>query len=122
MNGDERFGLDRKIRLLGPVKLDSGAEFESIDFAYETYGELNADKSNAILICHALTGDQFVASRHPVTGKDGWWMRMVGIGKPIDPARHCVISIMLWEAAWVLRARLVLTRQLVEPLGWRFPL
>lgn len=93
MNGDERFGLDRKIRLLGPVKLDSGAEFAPIDFAYETYGELNADKSNAILICHALTGDQFVASRHPVTGKDGWWMRMVGIGKPIDPARHCVISI-----------------------------
>ena len=93
MQGDERFGLDRKIRLLGPVKLDSGAEFAPIDFAYETYGMLNADKSNVILICHALTGDQYVASTHPVTGKDGWWTRMVGPGKPIDPARHCVISI-----------------------------
>jgi len=93
MHGDERFGLDRKIRLLGPVKLDSGAEFAPVDFAYETYGTLNADKSNAVLICHALTGDQYVASKHPITGKDGWWTRMVGAGKPIDPARHCIISI-----------------------------
>jgi homoserine O-acetyltransferase/O-succinyltransferase len=93
MQGDTRFGLDRKIRLLGPVKLDSGAEFAPIDFAYETYGDLNAEKSNAVLICHALTGDQYVASAHPVTGKDGWWTRMVGPGKPIDPARHCIISI-----------------------------
>jgi len=93
MQDDTRFGLDKKIRLLGPVKLDSGADFAPVDFAYETYGTLNAAKSNAILICHALTGDQYVASKHPVTGKDGWWTRMVGAGKPIDPARHCIISI-----------------------------
>jgi len=93
MDGDSRFGLDKKIRLLGPVKLDSGAEFAPVDFAYETYGKLNADKSNAILICHALTGDQYVASKHPVTGKDGWWTRMVGLGQPIDPSRYCIISI-----------------------------
>lgn len=93
MQGDARFGLDRKARLLGPVKLDSGAEFAPVDFAYETYGTLNADKSNAILICHALTGDQYVASTHPITGKDGWWTRMVGPGKPVDPERHCIISI-----------------------------
>ena len=93
MDGDSRFGLDRKIRLLGPVKLDSGAEFAPVDFAYETYGILNADKSNAILICHALTGDQYVASKHPITGKDGWWVRMVGPSKPIDPARYFIISI-----------------------------
>ena len=93
MSDDVRFGLDKKIRLLGPVRLDNGAEFAPVDFAYETYGELNADKSNAILICHALTGDQYVASKHPLTGKAGWWMRMVGAGKPIDPERHCIISI-----------------------------
>ncbi len=93
MSDDVRFGLDKKIRLLGPVKLDSGAEFAPVDFAYETYGSLNSDKSNAILICHALTGDQYVASNHPVTRKDGWWTRMVGTGKPIDPSRHCIISI-----------------------------
>ena len=93
MSDDTRFGLNKNIRLLGPVRLESGAEFAPVDFAYETYGELNADKSNAILVCHALTGDQYVASNHPVTGKDGWWTRMVGTGKPIDPARHCIISV-----------------------------
>ena len=87
MQEDTRFGLDKKARLLGPVRLDSGAEFAPVDIAYETYGALNADKSNAILICHALTGDQYVASTHPMTGKDGWWTRMVGAGKPIDPAK-----------------------------------
>lgn len=59
--------------------------------AYETYGELASDKGNAILLCHALTGDQFVASEHPVTGKPGWWERMVGSGKPIDTDRFHVI-------------------------------
>jgi homoserine O-acetyltransferase/O-succinyltransferase len=93
MNDDVRFGLNKRVQLLGPVQLDSGATFAPLDFAYETYGALNADKSNAILICHALTGDQYVASTHPMTGKPGWWTRMVGAGKPIDPARHCIICI-----------------------------
>ncbi len=93
MNEDQRFGLNKGIRLLGPVRLDSGAEFAPVDFAYESYGELNADKSNAILICHALTGDQYVASTHPLTGKPGWWRNMVGPGKPIDTDRYCVICI-----------------------------
>jgi homoserine O-acetyltransferase/O-succinyltransferase len=93
MNDDARFGLDRRTRLLGPVQLDSGSGFAPIEFAYETYGTLNADKSNAILICHALTGDQYVASQHPVTGKPGWWTRLIGDGKPVDPARHCIICI-----------------------------
>ncbi|AMO73062.1 homoserine O-acetyltransferase MetX [Sphingorhabdus sp. M41] len=91
MTEDDRFGLDRKVRLLGPLPLDSGAELAPVDLAYETYGTLNADASNAILICHALTGDQYVASKHPLTGKDGWWVRMVGPGKPIDTERHFVI-------------------------------
>ena len=56
-----------------------------------TYGTLNAAKSNAILVCHALTGDQFVASEHPVTGKPGWWNVMVGPGRPIDTDRFFVI-------------------------------
>jgi homoserine O-acetyltransferase len=93
MGEDGRFGLDRRTKLLGPVRLDSGVQFAPVEFAYETYGELNADKSNAILICHALTGDQYVASTHPVTGKPGWWTRLVGEGKPVDPSRHCIICI-----------------------------
>jgi homoserine O-acetyltransferase len=88
---DQRFGLRRSVRLPGPLKLDSGASLAPVDIAYETYGTLNAQGSNAILICHALTGDQFVASDHPVTGKPGWWTRAVGEGKPIDPARHFII-------------------------------
>ena len=74
-----------------PLPLDSGRELAGVEIAYETYGELAADKSNAILVCHALTGDQHVASTHPVTGKPGWWDRMVGPDKPIDTARHHVI-------------------------------
>ncbi|HWJ70239.1 MAG TPA: homoserine O-acetyltransferase [Sphingobium sp.] len=88
---DQRFGLRRTVRLPGPLPLDSGASLAPVDIAYETYGTLDADGGNAILICHALTGDQFVASQHPVTGKPGWWTRAVGEGKPIDPARHFII-------------------------------
>ncbi len=74
-----------------PLPLDSGQVLEAAEIAYETYGELNADRSNAILLCHALTGDQYVASNHPITGKPGWWERMVGPGKPIDTDRFHVI-------------------------------
>jgi homoserine O-acetyltransferase len=88
---DTRFGLARHVTLPGPLRLDGGALLSPVEIAYETYGTLNADRSNAILICHALTGDQHVASRHPVTGKPGWWERMVGPGKPVDPTRHFII-------------------------------
>jgi homoserine O-acetyltransferase/O-succinyltransferase len=91
MTDDPRFGLDRHVKLLGPLTLDSGAELVPLEIAYETYGVLNADASNAVLVCHALTMDQHVASPHPKTGKPGWWMNMVGPGKPIDTDRFCVI-------------------------------
>src|SRR5690349_21154356 len=79
------FGPDK------PMKLDAGVALSPFQIAYKTYGMLNADRSNAVLICHALTGDQHVASTHPITGKPGWWTRMVGAGKPIDPARHFIV-------------------------------
>ncbi|RVQ67541.1 homoserine O-acetyltransferase [Croceicoccus ponticola] len=79
------------IELAEPLLLDSGRTLAGVRVAYETYGSLNADKSNAIVICHALTGDQHVASPHPITGKPGWWIRMVGPGKPIDTDRFFVI-------------------------------
>ena len=93
MTEDARFGLDRHVTLLGPLALDGGTSLTPIDYAYETYGTLNAEKSNAILICHATTGDQYVAGVHPVTGKAGWWDRLVGAGLPVDPARHFIICI-----------------------------
>lgn len=73
------------------LKLESGATLSPFTIAYESYGTLNADKSNAILVCHALTGDQYVASKHPVTGKEGWWKILVGPGKPIDTDKYFVI-------------------------------
>ncbi|MDH5771841.1 MAG: homoserine O-acetyltransferase [Rhodospirillaceae bacterium] len=74
-----------------PLKLDSGVELKGIDVAYQVYGELNADKSNAILVCHALTGDHFVAGTHPQTGKPGWWKDIVGPGLTVDTDRYFVI-------------------------------
>lgn len=80
-----RFGPDR------PLALDCGVTLSPFQIAYQTYGTLNADRSNAVLICHALTGDQHVANVHPVTGKSGWWETMVGPGRPIDTNRYFVI-------------------------------
>jgi homoserine O-acetyltransferase len=73
------------------LPLDSGGAIEGLEIAYRTYGVLNEARSNAVLICHALTLDQFVAGRNPVTGKPGWWGTLVGPGRPIDPARHFII-------------------------------
>ncbi len=73
------------------LKLDSGAVLAPLEIAYQTYGTLNEDRSNAVLVCHALTGDQHLASTHPITGKPGWWTRVVGEGLPLDPARYFII-------------------------------
>jgi homoserine O-acetyltransferase len=80
-----RFGAD------DPLQMDSGVPLGPLTIAYQTYGELNPQKSNAVLICHALTGDQHVANVHPLTGKPGWWETMVGPGKPIDTNRYFII-------------------------------
>jgi len=74
-----------------PLAMDAGLSLAPWQIAYQTYGELDRDRSNAVLICHALTGDQHVANVHPVTGKPGWWDTMVGSGRPIDTDRFFVI-------------------------------
>ena len=88
---DHRFGLDRRVRLPDPLALDSGATLAAVEVGYETYGVLDPDGSNAVLICHALTGNQHVAGADPRTGRPGWWARLVGPGLPIDPARHFIV-------------------------------
>ncbi len=80
-----RFGPDE------PLLLDSGHRLENLQIAYQTYGTLDRNRANAILVCHALTGDQHVANDHPVTAKPGWWADMVGSGKPIDTDRYFVV-------------------------------
>jgi homoserine O-acetyltransferase len=80
-----RFGPDR------PLALDAGTLLAPFQIAYQTYGQLNEARSNAILVCHALTGDQHVANTNPVTGKPGWWEVLIGPGKIIDTDRYFVI-------------------------------
>jgi len=81
------FGPDK------PLQLDAGVELAPFQIAYQTYGSLDQNRANAVLICHALTGDQHVANVHPVTGKPGWWETMVGPGRPIDTDRYFVICV-----------------------------
>ena len=72
-------------------ELVSGCILESFKIAFKTFGSLNKNQSNAILICHALTGDQYVSGHNPITDRDGWWSRMVGPDKPIDTNKFFVI-------------------------------
>jgi len=81
----------KKIIISNPLKLDCGKEINNYPIAYETYGKLNSEKSNAILVFHALTGDQYVSGKNPVTNKDGWWSYVVGENKPIDTNKFFVI-------------------------------
>ena len=76
----------------GALRLDSGATLGPLEVAYKTYGELNETRSNAVLVCHALTGDQYAGSVNPVTGRPGWWNRVIGPGLPLDPDRYFVIA------------------------------
>lgn len=94
------FGSDNRAAEVGqlvditpdaPFAFDSGATMAKITVGYQTYGTLNATKSNAILICHGLTGDQYIAGTHPVTGKPGWWSMLVGPGNVFDTDRYFII-------------------------------
>jgi homoserine O-acetyltransferase/O-succinyltransferase len=83
----------------GALPLQSGASIRAYDLSYETYGELNADKSNAVLICHALNASHHVAGVYldaqgqPIPKSEGWWDTMIGPGKPVDTNRFFVIGI-----------------------------
>ena len=81
----------KKIIVSKPLKLDCGKTINDFPLAYETYGTLNENKDNAILVFHALTGDQFVTGTNPVTNKEGWWVTAVGTGKAIDTNKYFVI-------------------------------
>ncbi len=75
-----------------PLKLDCGQTISDFPLAYETYGKLNDKKDNAILVFHALTGDQFASGTNPITKKDGWWNYALGPGKAIDTDKFFVIA------------------------------
>jgi homoserine O-acetyltransferase len=104
-----------------PLRLDCGVELGPYRVAYQTYGTLNADKSNAVLICHALTGDQFVAEKHPVTGREGWWESLVGPGKVLDPARYYIICSNVLGGCMGTTGPLAKDPVTSQPWNLRFP-
>ena len=109
------------VRLPRPLRLDSGARLDQAEIAYQTYGQLNAERSNAVLVCHALTGDQHLASIHPVTGKPGWWTRMVGRGRPLDPTRHFIICSNVLGGCMGSTGPSSINPETGEPYGLAFP-
>ena len=72
-----------RLRVTQQFKLDCGIDLAPFTIAYQTYGQLNPDRSNAILVCHALTGDQYLAEPHPITDNPGWWSTLAGPGKAV---------------------------------------
>ncbi|MFM9828794.1 MAG: homoserine O-acetyltransferase [Sphingomonas sp.] len=118
---DARFGLGRHVSLPGPLELDGGGSLAPVEIAYETYGSLNAEASNAVLICHALTMDQYVASTHPITGKPGWWGRLVGAGLPIDPARDFIICANVLGSCMGSSGPATIDPATGAPFAMRFP-
>jgi len=104
-----------------PFSMEAGVDLAPLTIAYQTYGALNAAKSNAILVCHALTGDQHVANRHPVTGRDGWWQTMVGPGRPLDTDRFFVICANVVGGCMGSTGPASLNPATGEPYGLDFP-
>ncbi len=109
------FGVER------PLRLDSGAELGPFTIAYQTYGRLNAARSNAILVCHALSGDQYVAGTNPVTGRPGWWEHMVGPGLTLDTERYFVICANVLGGCLGTTGPKEIDPRTGEPWGLAFP-
>jgi homoserine O-acetyltransferase len=104
-----------------PLVLDSGARLGPYTIAYQTYGRLNAERTNAILVCHALTGDQYVADPHPVTGKPGWWSTLVGPGKVLDTDRYFLIGTNVLGGCMGSSGPMEINPATGRPWGLSFP-
>ena len=111
-----RFGPDR------PLLTDAGVRLAPFQIAYQTAGTLNADRSNAVLICHALTGDQHFAHTHPLTGKPGWWETLVGPGKPVDTDRYFVVCSNVIGSCMGTTGPASINPETGRPYGLDFPL
>ena len=111
------------LRIAPPASLmlDSGAALTPLTIAYQTYGALNSKKSNVLLVCHALTGDQHVANTHPVTGRPGWWETMVGPGRPFDTDRFFVICANVLGGCMGTTGPAAINPETGEPYGLDFP-
>ena len=104
-----------------PLRLDCGQTINDFPLAYETYGELNKNKSNAILVFHALTGDQFISGINPITKREGWWDTAVGPGKAIDTDKYFVICANVLGGCMGTYGPKELNKKTNEPYGLNFP-
>ena len=104
-----------------PLKLDCGQIIKDFPIAYETYGRLNEKKNNAILVFHALTGDQFVAGKNPVTDKEGWWTTAVGPGKAVDTNKFFIICANVLGSCMGSFGPKSINKENNQPYGLNFP-
>ena len=111
----------KQITVTKPLKLDCGQTIKDFPIAYETYGKLNEKKNNAILIFHALSGDQFVAGTNPVTNKAGWWNTAVGAGKAVDTEKYFIICANVLGGCMGSFGPKNLNIENSEPYGLKFP-
>ena len=124
MNQERGMGLVEKryFLLQGPVSLECGASLDEVTVAYETWGRLNREKDNAILICHALTGDSHAAGRYREEDlKPGWWDTMVGPGKGIDTDRFFVICSNVLSGCMGTTGPSSVNPKTKKPYGSDFP-
>jgi homoserine O-acetyltransferase len=92
--GSVGFVSPQRVQFDTPLELSSGAVLPSFDLVFETYGTLNAERSNAVLVCHALSGNHHVAGRHVDDPQNlGWWDNLVGPGKPLDTDKFFVVGV-----------------------------
>ncbi|KXB06075.1 homoserine O-acetyltransferase [candidate division MSBL1 archaeon SCGC-AAA382F02] len=111
----------KKYTYSGEIELESGKKFGPIDIAYETYGDLNDKRSNAILICHALSGDAHAAGWHEGDGKPGWWDDMIGPGKTFDTDKYFVICSNVLGSCKGTTGPASINPETGEPYGLDFP-
>jgi homoserine O-acetyltransferase/O-succinyltransferase len=105
-----------------PLRLESGTTLGGVEVAFETYGTLNADRSNAVMICHALTGDAHAAGHHGDPSRTGWWDTIIGPGKPVDTDRFFVVCANLLGGCMGTTGPSSPDPATGEPYGLRFPL
>ena len=111
----------KKINISKPLKLDCGQTIKDFSLAYETYGELNESKDNAVLVFHALTGDQFVSEINPITKKEGWWATAVGPEKAIDTNKYFVVCANVIGGCMGSWGPRDIDKKTNEPYGLNFP-
>ena len=110
-----------RLQVTQQFKLDCGVDLAPFTIAYQTYGQLNAKRSNAILACHALTGDQYLAEPHPITGNPGWWSTLCGPGKVLDTERYFIICANVLGGCMGTSGPQDIDPATGEPWGLSFP-